>query len=56
MVGITKEEYGKIRKWGAMGFIVGVFSIGAILDVIDVKYLPIMLLCIAFSVLFGHFN
>ncbi|WP_353164939.1 MFS transporter [Acinetobacter sp.] len=49
-------EYGKIRKWGSIGFIVGVFSIGAILDVIDVKYLPIMLLCIAFSAFIWSFS
>ena len=50
------EEYGKIRKWGSIGFIVGVFSIGMILDVIAVKYLPIMLLCIAFSAFIWSFS
>lgn len=39
--------YGKVRKWGSIGFIVGVFAIGAILDVVDIQYLPVMLLSIA---------
>jgi len=50
------EYYGKIRKWGSIGFIVGVFSIGAILDVIDIHYLPMMLLCIAFTAFIWSFS
>ena len=50
------ESYGKIRKWGSIGFIVGVFSIGAILDIVDIKYLPIMLLCIAFTAFIWSFT
>ena len=52
----STELYGKIRKWGSIGFIVGVFSIGAILDVVDIKYLPIMLLCIAFTAFIWSFT
>lgn len=50
------EFYGKIRKWGSIGFIVGVFSIGAILDVVDIHYLPMMLLCIAFTAFIWSFS
>ena len=50
------ESYGKIRKWGSIGFIVGVFSIGAILDVVDIHYLPMMLLCIAFTAFIWSFS
>ena len=50
------ELYGKVRKWGSIGFIVGVFSIGAILEVIDIKMLPIMLLCIAFTAFLWSFT
>ena len=50
------EYYGKIRKWGSIGFIVGVFSIGAILDVVDIHYLPMMLLCIAFTAFIWSFS
>ncbi|RZG70680.1 MFS transporter [Acinetobacter wuhouensis] len=50
------ESYGKIRKWGSIGFIVGVFSIGALLDVVDIHYLPIMLLCIAFTAFIWSFT
>ena len=39
--------YGKVRKWGSIGFIVGVFGIGALLDIISIEFLPVMLLCIA---------
>jgi len=39
--------YGKIRKWGSVGFIVGVFIIGAILEIIPISMLPILLLIIA---------
>lgn len=47
-LGDQREQfYGKVRKWGSVGFIVGVFIIGALLEVIDIQYLPMMLLCIA---------
>jgi MFS transporter, PPP family, 3-phenylpropionic acid transporter len=41
------ELYGKVRKWGSVGFIVGVFVIGALLEIIPISMLPILLLCIA---------
>ena len=50
------KYYGKIRKWGSIGFIVGVFSIGAILEIIDIHYLPMMLLCIAFTAFIWSFS
>jgi len=39
--------YGKIRKWGSVGFIVGVFVIGALLEIVPISTLPILLLIIA---------
>jgi len=39
--------YGKIRKWGSVGFIVGVFVIGALLEIVSISMLPILLLIIA---------
>ncbi|MBJ8447754.1 MFS transporter [Acinetobacter pittii] len=39
--------YGKIRKWGSVGFIVGVFTIGAILEIVHISMLPILLLIIS---------
>ncbi len=42
------ELYGRVRKWGSIGFIVGVFGIGALLEIIPISMLPILLLCIAF--------
>ena len=41
------QLYGRVRKWGSIGFIVAVFGVGALLDLIDVQQLPIILLCIA---------
>ena len=48
--------YGKVRKWGSIGFIIGVFSIGAILEVVNISMLPILLLCIAFSAFIWSFT
>ncbi|WP_374666134.1 MFS transporter [Acinetobacter sp.] len=39
--------YGKVRKWGSIGFIAGVFCIGAVLEIISISWLPVLLLCIA---------
>lgn len=50
------ELYGKVRKWGSVGFIVGVFSIGAVLEVVDISMLPLMLLCIAFTAFLWSFT
>lgn len=49
------ELYGKVRKWGSIGFIVGVFAIGAILEIIPISMLPILLLCIAFTAFLWSF-
>ena len=40
--------YGRVRKWGSVGFIVAVFLIGELLDLISIHWLPIILLSIAF--------
>ena len=50
------ELYGQVRKWGSIGFIVGVFSIGALLEIIHISMLPIMLLCIAFTAFLWSFT
>ncbi|XID75971.1 MFS transporter [Alkanindiges sp. WGS2144] len=39
--------YGKVRRWGSVGFIVAVFVLGAVFDVISIHYLPILLMLIA---------
>lgn len=48
--------YGKVRKWGSIGFIFGVFSIGALLEIVPITMLPIMLLCIAFTAFIWSFT
>ena len=50
------ELYGKVRKWGSIGFIVGVFAIGAILEIVPISMLPILLLCIAFTAFIWSFT
>lgn len=56
-LGDQREKlYGKVRKWGSIGFIVGVFAIGAILDVVDIHYLPVMLLSIAILTFIWSFS
>ena len=50
------ELYGRVRKWGSIGFIVGVFSIGALLEIVHISMLPIMLLCIAFTAFLWSFS
>ena len=42
------EHYGKVSKWVSVGFILGVFIIGALLDVIPISMLPILLLAVSF--------
>ena len=48
--------YGKVRKWGSIGFIVGVFAVGAILEIISISLLPVLLLCIAFLAFIWSFS
>ncbi|MEB3754194.1 MFS transporter [Acinetobacter sp. MD2(2019)] len=42
------QLYGRIRKWGSIGFIFAVFGIGKLLDLFSIQYLPILLLLISF--------
>lgn len=39
--------YGKVRKWGSIGFIIAVFGLGKVFDVLSIHYLPIVLMSIA---------
>lgn len=50
------ELYGKVRKWGSVGFIVGVFAIGAIFEIIPLSMLPVLLLCISFLAFIWSFS
>lgn len=50
------ELYGKVRKWGSVGFITSVFGIGALLEIIPVSMLPILLLCISFLAFIWSFQ
>lgn len=42
-----QELYGKVRKWGSIGFIVGVLLIGVLLEWLAIDRLPLLLLCIS---------
>ncbi|WP_275903654.1 MFS transporter [Acinetobacter beijerinckii] len=50
------ELYGKVRKWGSVGFILGVFLIGALLEIIPISMLPILLLAISFLAFLWSFT
>ena len=50
------ELYGKVRKWGSIGFIVGVFGLGAVFEVIPISMLPVLLLCISFLTFLWSFS
>jgi PPP family 3-phenylpropionic acid transporter len=49
-LGDKKDKYSQIRLWGSIGFIVTVVGIGALLDFINIRWLPglmlILMLCI----------
>lgn len=46
--GRKTQLYGRIRKWGSVGFIFAVFGIGKLLDILSINDLPIILLSISF--------
>lgn len=47
-LGEQREQwYGKVRRWGSLGFIVAVFGLGKLFDVFSIDYLPILLMLIA---------
>ncbi|HRM14920.1 MAG TPA: MFS transporter [Acinetobacter parvus] len=50
------ELYGKVRKWGSVGFIVGVFAVGALLEIIPISMLPILLLSVSFLAFLWSFS
>ena len=50
------ELYGKVRKWGSVGFIVGVFGLGTIFEIIRISMLPVLLLCISFLAFLWSFS
>ena len=43
-LGGATEQYGRIRLWGSVGFILVVSGIGVVLDYIDVARLPLLIL------------
>lgn len=50
------ELYGKVRKWGSVGFIIGVFGLGTIFEIISISMLPVLLLCISFLAFLWSFS
>ena len=49
------EWYGKVRQWGSIGFIVSVFGIGAILEIIPIS-MPMLLLSISLLAFLWSFS
>jgi len=50
------ELYGKVRKWGSVGFIIGVFGLGAVFEIMSISMLPVLLLCISFLAFLWSFT
>ena len=50
------ELYGKVRKWGSVGFIIGVFGLGAVFEIISISMLPVLLLSISFLAFLWSFT
>ncbi len=47
-LGTQRESlYGKVRRWGSVGFIAAVFILGKVFDLISIHYLPMLLMLIA---------
>lgn len=44
VLGSQRNQYGKIRLWGSVGFIVAVALIGVLLEWVDIRYLPMLLI------------
>jgi PPP family 3-phenylpropionic acid transporter len=44
VLGAQRDQYGKIRLWGSVGFIAAVALIGVLLEWVDIRYLPILLI------------
>ena len=43
VLGPQRDQYGKIRVWGSVGFIAAVALIGVALEWVDIRYLPTLL-------------
>lgn len=50
------ELYGKVRKWGSVGFIIGVFGLGAVFEIMSISMLPVLLLGISFLAFLWSFT
>jgi PPP family 3-phenylpropionic acid transporter len=44
VLGSQRDQYGKIRLWGSVGFIAAVALIGVLLEWVDIRYLPMLLI------------
>lgn len=43
VLGAQRDHYGKIRLWGSVGFIAAVALIGMLLEWVNIRYLPLLL-------------
>ena len=51
-----EQRYGAIRRWGSVGFIMGVFGVGWLLQSMEIDDLPFILLAIAAVTFFWSFT
>ena len=50
------RTYAKVRRWGSIGFIIGVLSVGGLLIWLPMKHLPLILLVISSLAFFWSFT
>lgn len=43
-LGASRDRYSRIRLWGSIGFVLAVIGTGALLDYIDIRWLPVVAL------------
>ncbi|HAC28448.1 MAG TPA: MFS transporter, partial [Marinobacter hydrocarbonoclasticus] len=44
VLGKHRDKYGKVRLWGSVGFIGAVALVGGLLELVEIQYLPWLLL------------
>lgn len=43
-LGAERDKYSRVRLWGSIGFIVAVLVVGALFDLVSVRWLPVVML------------
>ena len=55
VLGARRDKYGKVRLWGSVGFIGAVGVIGALLELVPLRFLPLLLLPVFAGIMVSAF-